>query len=313
MASKAILVGVDASATSQFAVAWATREAARRGIGVHIVHAADERAYGLWLAPESVRDGLRDLARPTLVRAQANAQAVDPTVPVTGSVIIGPAADVMARRAGRFELVVVGRHGAGPVAAHLPGGVPRRLIGEAKSPTVVVGPWPHDNQAAIGRVVVAIGAPDEPEEPIQFAFDQARELGVPLLAVHAWQVTAMAPLGMSLSQAHPATLSAHAFDEVKGVIDPWRERYPDVTVSVRSSEGTTAHVLPTVCRPDDLLVIGHARPAHRHLHHVGAIAASALREAPCAVAVIPTGPKLRTPKKPTKRAARKAAVELQVL
>jgi nucleotide-binding universal stress UspA family protein len=285
MTERAILVGVDASNASQFAVAWATREAAARGIGLHIIHAADERAYGLWLAPDSVLNGLRELAQPTLLKAQAHATSIDPTVPVTGQVIIGPPGEVLARRAPKYEMVVVGKH-SGATVSHLPGSVPRHLVGDAASPTIVVGTTPEDDHAAIARVVVAVG--DRVDESVHWAFQQAQRMNVPLLAIHTWRVTATPPLGMSVAQAHPAALSARSLDEAQRAINAIRGEYPDVSVWVRTSEGTPAHVVPALCRPDDLLVIGHQRPTHKHLHHVGAVAAASMREAPCAVAIIPT-------------------------
>lgn len=286
MTEKAILVGVDASPASQFAVAWATREAALRGIGLHIVHAADERAYGLWLAPDSVRRGLRELARPTMLRAKQLASSIDPSIDVSGQVIIGPPAEVLARRAANFDLVVVGKH-SGATITHLPGSVPRRLIGDAIAPLVAVGPEPVDGHVAIDRVVVAVEAA-QPNEPLTFAFEQARLLKVPLLAVHTWRVTAMPPLGMSVAQAHPAALSARSLEEVREAVEALRVSYPDVPVSIRNSEGAPSRVVPALCRPEDLLVIGHRKPQHGHLHHVGAVAAAALREAPCTVVVVPT-------------------------
>lgn len=285
MTGRAILVGVNASSASQVAVAWATREAALRGIGVHLIHAADEQAYGLWLAPQPIREGLRELALPTLMNAENLARTVDPSVPVTGQVVIGPPPLVLARRAPWYELVVVGRPNWLPISRRLGGTVPRHLISEAFGPTVIAGA--SLATAVTTRIVVAIDGPSAQDEPIAFAFQEALRRDIPLLAVHAWHVTSMPPLGMSVSQSHPAALSARSFNELRHRIETWRALYPDVRVSVRSSEGAASRLLPSLCEPSDLLVIGHRRPAHVIAHHVGPIAAAALREASCPIAVIP--------------------------
>src|SRR6266571_1544187 len=83
-----IVVGVDGSAESDAAVAWAVAEARARGCGLIVLHACESRYYGLWTTTGTLRAGLRAMAQPLVDDAMALAARLDPAVPVRGSVLV---------------------------------------------------------------------------------------------------------------------------------------------------------------------------------------------------------------------------------
>lgn len=111
-----VVVGVDGTATTPLAVAWAADYCGTSVTPLRLVAAyredpfeAELRAAG---APENSTDSyqLNDAQR-DLEEAAAYARSLDPTLPIETVAVPGPAASVLLTEAQRSAMVVVGRVG----------------------------------------------------------------------------------------------------------------------------------------------------------------------------------------------------------
>ena len=127
-----IVVGVDRSAASDTAVAWAAAEAVRRGGRLVLVRA----------------EGLGDLPLPTaqwdeqeraLTALARSARDAHPRLDdVTSELVVGAPGPALVERAGDADLLVVGSHGRGAVSRAVLGSVSAYCAVHAPVPTVVV-------------------------------------------------------------------------------------------------------------------------------------------------------------------------------
>jgi nucleotide-binding universal stress UspA family protein len=267
-----ILVGVDGSAGSDAAVAWAVAEAAARGCGLLILHACESRYYGLWTTTRALRAGLRAIAQPIVDDALALAARADPAVPARGAVLVASPVRALQRLSDSAALVVIGRNGRGMLSRLLLGSVTQHLAANAGCPVIAVGCPPRGvRPGTVDRVVAAIDTPSTNEQTLRFAFAEALQRHAPLDVVH--------------SVPHPDDVDPELHRLGVSLI-AWRAEYPGVDVTPRASAGSLLEAVAAACKPRDLLVLGH----HRHLpfapHSLGARATSALHAAPCPVAVV---------------------------
>ena len=133
-----IITGVDGSATSSRALAWALGQAEATGAIVEAVIAWDIPAsYGF--GPTAV-DGedLAGAAERLLAGVIAQVSAGHPDVAVQATVLRGHPAAVLVDQAKDADLLVVGSHGHGGFVGALLGSVSQRCVQHASCPVVVV-------------------------------------------------------------------------------------------------------------------------------------------------------------------------------
>lgn len=142
-----IVVGLDGSAPSRAALAWALAEAKLRGSTVRAVHAWMIPAIGAVDAPGALipmgrytdvsTDDIEKAAHEALEREIEGANA-GLGVTVERVVAEGPAADAVLDASKDAELVVVGTRGHGALASIVLGSTSQHVIRHAQSPVVVV-------------------------------------------------------------------------------------------------------------------------------------------------------------------------------
>ena len=147
-----IVVGVDGSEGSKYAVDYAAKEAA--------VHGHRLRLVGAWEIPPSVltagiagRDFYEEFEKQAvraLEEAAARVTAVAPSVAHEEVVAEGQAAKVLLANAEDADMLVVGRRGYGTFREMLLGSVSRQLTVHAKCPLVLV-PSPPPKREAHGQ------------------------------------------------------------------------------------------------------------------------------------------------------------------
>ena len=131
-----IVVGLDGSAESDYALAFAFDEAARRGASIEAVHSwrpmGSEASYGRWIerTEETFRQQVRDSVAPLRTKY--------PNVTVVEHVLQGSPADQLAERSADADLVVVGSRGYGRVIGRLLGSVSQGLLDRAQCPVAVL-------------------------------------------------------------------------------------------------------------------------------------------------------------------------------
>jgi nucleotide-binding universal stress UspA family protein len=272
-----IVVGVDGSAGSEAALAWAIAEAKRRHCRLRLVHVLDATAYlGYWsdLTPG---DDLRALSWTVLDGAMASCESLD--VDVEPCLEIGSPANALLDRAHDAALVIVGARGAGGFSGLLQGSTSLRVAMRAPCPVIVVPlrPTIAGHGPSSGRIVVGVDGTEASEAAIAFAYEEADLRKIGLTAVHAWPPP-IRPAGPE-SVDDPAVA-----DEERALLGErlagWSEKYPDVHVIQRSVRANAARALVDESQGAELTVVGSrgaggfrglllGSVSHAVLHHAG--------------------------------------------
>lgn len=135
-----IVVGVDGSAGSRQALAWAVEEARLRGATLDVVHAWHEPYVGGYpytlvsYDPGEWEASARELLRKVLAEVDTAGITVEKVV------VHGLAARSLIEAAKGADLVVVGTRGLGGFSGLLLGSVSSHVVHHAPCPTVVVRP-----------------------------------------------------------------------------------------------------------------------------------------------------------------------------
>ncbi len=148
-----IVVGVDGSAESRTALAYALHDAARRGVGVEVVSAFDpvpSWAYGYGLpasaeTPAELREAVLKETQQLVEEVVAGLGAAAGSVPTHVEALVGNAAQVLTDRAQGAAELVVGHRGRGGFARLMLGSVALHCVQHAACSVVVVRaqPEPH--------------------------------------------------------------------------------------------------------------------------------------------------------------------------
>ncbi|WP_427917768.1 universal stress protein [Streptomyces sp. cg40] len=288
--TRPITAGVDGSAESLAALAWAGREAVRRGLALRVTHVwryeehhaldtGDRETQDRW-----VRDAADEAARALAER--------HPDLDVTTDVLEGDPVATLTAAAAESELLVLGSRGHGAVVGFLLGSVGQQVIADAVRPVVLVRAGDEASGEAGGREIV-VGQQGDPEDSaaaLGFAFGTAAARGATVRAVRAWTlppVFAYSPGSMKLLD-EAGGLEPYEQKALAEALEPWRERFPDVPVVEHIEMGSAGQVLLSVAGRAQLMVVG--RRAHRTAvgARIGSVAHGVLHHAGCPVAVVPS-------------------------
>lgn len=289
--TRPITAGVDGTPESHAALAWAAREAVRRGLPLRVVHAwqlVPDQAFGAATREthdQWVREGVDETARSVAEH--------HPRLDITVDVVEGSPTHTLAEAAARAEMLVLGSRGHGALVGFLLGSVGQHVIAESERPVVLVRAQDRASDEAAGREVV-VGQQGDPEESapvLRFAFEAAAARGTGVRAVRAWSlppVFAYSPGSMKLLD-EAGGLEPYERNALAAALEPWRERFPGVPVTQHVEMGSAGEVLLSVASRAQLLVVG--RRAHRRAvgARIGSVAHGVLHHAHCPVAVVPHG------------------------
>jgi nucleotide-binding universal stress UspA family protein len=132
-----IVVGVDGSAPSRAALAWAVGQAKLTGAVVEVVTTWEFPAtYGYPVA--SLEVSWEDLARQVARDAIAEVAGQAPPVPISCQVLEGTPARVLVKESAGADLLVVGSRGHGGFAGALLGSTGQHCVRHAACPVVVI-------------------------------------------------------------------------------------------------------------------------------------------------------------------------------
>jgi nucleotide-binding universal stress UspA family protein len=279
MTAKPIVAATDGSEYSLRAVEWAALEAVLRGAPLRIVSAATllpRMAPGQSGAEISaVADMLRQNRDQALAAAVTRAAAVAPGVLTDTDDLTGPPALAVADSGSGALMLVVGSRGAGAFTALVLGSVTRYVASHAPCPVVVIRDVPPSPHHLVG---VGLADLDNCAAALTFAFEEATLRKAALTAVHAWE----AP-----HAAIPDRASEEAHRQLSGLLDGWREKYPDVEVTQDVVHGHPARALVGLSARADLVVVGrHA--AHTALPGPGAVRHAVVSHAHGPVVIVPS-------------------------
>jgi nucleotide-binding universal stress UspA family protein len=162
------------------------------------------------------------------------------------------------------------------------GSITQRLLTHAGSPVVAVGagtaaPVP----GTVARVLVGVEDGGSPHA-FAFAFEEAQQRDVRLLAVRV-----VPPVEWPTpSSPVPAQVIPDAEKQLSRTLIPWHALHPDVHLTPIVQSGRPGGTLVAMCRPDDLLVLGHRRRTSLTPRQLGPVVSAALHAAPCPVAIV---------------------------
>jgi nucleotide-binding universal stress UspA family protein len=295
-----VVAGVDGSPESLAATEWAAREAARRNLPLHLLHASN------WTPPDAAASDpagvvRRQAGRAYLHKAEDRIARTSPQVRPTDEQIDGPATAALLHAADRAELLVLGSRGLSGITGFLLGSVALGVVARATRPVVLVEAEEQpenehvpdeDGNSSIHTpyrdVVLGIDLSDACDEVIEFAFEAARVRGATLRVVHAWSRTSTLSLGpgeIGLETGPQQEEEWRGF--LTAVLQTWREKFPGVEVAETVIKGRAGNYLVHASSDAGLLVVGrHTREGHLG-PHTGPVVHSVIRHAHCPVAVVP--------------------------
>ncbi len=294
-----VLVGVDGSAASLYALDWAAAEAAVRGWGLRLVC-----SYALPSFAAASLDGgyaaLDDTAiqeGATAVLAEATARVAQRGVPVTAKVHTGDAAGILVELSKEARLAVVGTRGRGGFADRLLGTVSSALPAHAHCPTVVVPlrdeaghALPDDGEIPavrpVRRIVVGVDGSAQAERALRHAISEAEVWGASLTAVAGVPVGSMTGVLAWL----PATVDHEQVlnDMTEGlnvVVDRALEGR-ELAVRRFALDGTGAELLTEFSAATDLVVVGSRGRGGFTGLLLGSTSQAVLHHAECPVMVV---------------------------
>ena len=279
-----IVVGLDPSASGDAALDWAVKEALRRNLPLHLLHAY---FHELWLAAPPERPASLARTDEVVQAAVSRVRAVAPELTLTWDVPLGAAAGELVAASAHADTVVVGARGRGAVAGVLLGTVSLTVAMHAHCPVVVVhGGAPTEGPQA-GRVVVGVDGSEHSGAAVGYAFGQASSRGVGLTAVHCWwlQISEGEIAGTAEPQG-PADVAESGRLVVAEAIAGWREKYPDVDVRELVLQEFPVESLVAQSEGAELMVLGSRGQGGFTGLLLGSVSQGVLRAAHGPVAVV---------------------------
>ena len=299
--SRPVVAGVDGSPESLAAAEWAAREAARRDLPLHLVHASD---WSPTQAPSAAASTVRrHVGRGILREAEDHIARTSPEVRLTDEQVEGPATEVLSHAAQQAELLVLGSRGLSGFTGFLVGSVAQAVVARATRPVVLVEAGEgsedehlpdEDGNASLRTpyrdVVLGIDVGDPCDEVIEFAFEAARLRGATLHAIHAWDNSSTVALGPD----EPGIGDGPRREEewrgfLTAVLQNWRDKYPGVKVTETVVKGRAATHLVRAASGAGLLVVGRRLRETRLGRHTGPVTHTVIHHARCPVAVVAHG------------------------
>ncbi|MFE0376739.1 universal stress protein [Streptomyces inhibens] len=296
MEPELITVGLDGSTESLAAAQWAADEADRRHAVLRLLHA--------WIllaaeAPDTPPDRDQNAgARQVVRRALEEVRARHPHLQVIEDLVGAEALPALLRAADESRMVVLGSRALTAWESYVLGDVSLDVVGQAERPVVLVRggwstkpPWSESADSAPQspepRIVVGVSLNGPCEPLLAFAFDAAASRGLPLEAVHgrSLPVQAYAPWGIDPEAAEEVTKKAE--DELRELVHPWRERFPDVPLKLTVLPESPTRAMAQTAPGAELFAVGRRRHHPFLAPRVGPVAHAAIHHVSCPVAVVP--------------------------
>jgi nucleotide-binding universal stress UspA family protein len=286
-----VVVGTDGSDHAERAVGWAARQARAEGRHLDVVHACGRVGVGdlAWMGTAGLDQGrltraLRDAGDTLVEDARRIAVAEVPGLDVRTHVLETDARDALVEASASAHLVVVGSRGRGPLRTVVLGSVSHSVARSATCPVVVCRP--PGQQVRGHEILVGAEGTVASLPVIEFAFRQASLHQLPLVVMHSFVDPTLAGLGEGATPAEPSDvveLRILLSESVAG----FREKYPDVEVSLQLSRGLVDQCLLHEAPEAQLLVVGRSDVSGWSRLLYSSCALAVLERARTNVAVVP--------------------------
>ncbi|MFJ2564688.1 MULTISPECIES: universal stress protein [unclassified Streptomyces] len=287
--TRPITVGVDGSEESLAALAWAAREAERRGLPLRVVRAWRHEVHDAFDVGD--RDTQQAWLRESVAEAARTVTERHPGLDVTADALEDDPVPALLGAAAESETLVLGSRGRGVLVGFLVGSVGQQVIAGTERPVLLVRAGDRPAAEAAGREVVVgqQGAPEDSAAALEFAFTTAAARGAGVRAVRAWTlppVFAYSPGSLRLLD-EAGGLEPYERKALGAALQPWRERFPDVPVVEHVEMGSAGQVLLAAAENAQLLVVGRRARRTAVGARIGSVASGMLHHAGCPVAVVP--------------------------
>ncbi|MEU6081361.1 universal stress protein [Streptomyces sp. NPDC047108] len=292
--SQPVVVGIDGSERSSAAADWAAREAASRGVPLHLLHATPPLPDG-GAVPRSAVERLHAMGEWMLGRVVADLGERHPDIEVRAEQADDAPASALLASARDAGLLVVGTRGAGGFAGLAVGSVALRLAAAASCPVVLVPQPPGALEEGIreahgsARIVVGFDARHPVREVAEFAFSAAEARGTRLRVVQAWALPAEAVSARTLvvTEEDRAMWEDQEVLRLSDAVRAWREKYPRVPVRTGVVLLHPAEGLLNTSGDAALIVVGRRTDPYAAEGRLGPVTHAVLHHARCPVAVVP--------------------------
>jgi nucleotide-binding universal stress UspA family protein len=287
MPEKCVVVGVSDSPANARTLAWAVGEAAETGAEL-VVTRADVHKPEIWGAVARGSLQALEIVDRILARAVAAARTRLGDDRVRIVVDRDPAGELLVRRAGPGDLIVLGAPGHSGWWAR--GSTTYYAATHASCPVVVVHTTATEPADADGigtffhdHVVAGVDGSPAARDALGFAFAFAAEHGQPLVAVAAGRhIDNDVWFDDTVLETHlasdPETAKALAAE-----VEPWHHKYPAVNVKRALVAGSPADGLRRISAAAALLVVGTAGTGPAAM---GSVSRSLVGHASCPVAIV---------------------------
>ncbi|MFJ5560728.1 universal stress protein [Streptomyces sp. NPDC093250] len=284
-----ITVGLDGSPESLAAADWAAREAQRRALPLHLVHAWIWQPHDVPVAQDL--DTQKRWAQQVLREAEEKLRGRHPELAVSTEQVSDTATEVLLGQAAKARMLVLGSSGHGAIAGFLLGSVGQQVLARANTPVVMVRANAHSAAKHDGgEVVVGLDDLGDPATPLlDFAFAAAAARKGTLRAVHAPNLPPLYGHGPVVGQlaSQEGGITGQAEKALSGALAPWREKYPHVPVVHTVDLAHPSGVVLKAAAQAGLVVVG--RRTHRPAlgMRIGPVAHAVLHHGAAPVAVVP--------------------------
>lgn len=277
-----VVVGVDGSSECASALQWAVRHAVLRDRPLLLVHGAGDPARSsVSLGTTETRRILKRAARQITDRALGDVRRLAPTLDVEVTTPLQDARQALLALADRASIIAVGTRGRGPVRSLFLGSVSTAIAEHAACPVAVVRPT-HGNALDDRRVVVGVDGGVTSAAALEMAFDLAATGGQALHVVHSWSDVEMYVDRYSPEQRlHEADARERLLAES---LVGYAEKYPDVTVTRQTLDGSPVHALVSMSQDAEALVVG-SRGLTGLKAVLGSVSRDVVERAACTVVV----------------------------
>ncbi|MFI6559540.1 universal stress protein [Streptomyces sp. NPDC050534] len=289
-----VIVAVDGSDDSLYALDRAVDAARRRGVPLRVAHV---RQYAPWAQPDVLTAGPPDPEDdPVLdqVRARFEGRAGLPVVEYRA--LEGAPGAVLPELGSAAQLLVLGSRGRGGFTGLLLGSNSMAAARDAECPVLVVprhGREVHDGMTVEPgpRVVVGIDVDNPDWTTLAFAFLEAEQRGCRLqaIAAYSWPPRTWAASGeFAELMIDQSAVENEIWTLAEGFLAPHRARHPDVRSDAHALPGDAAGLLVAASKGAELVVVGrHRRRLLSPARMIGSVTQAVLLHAAAPVAVVP--------------------------
>jgi len=240
-----VIVGVDGPEGGLRAARDAAGSAIRRDADLIVLHAVDDAAvagaWGVVYDPTALQDAGQVVVDDAINVAKG--RGIDPDR-ISGEVVLGNPAAILADRSADAQLVVVGRRASSGLERMFVGSTSVAVAGMSAAPVVVISRASNPDPTGGKKcVAVAVGPQSAGTAALGFGFAEADHRGCKLLAVTV--------PGQDSQKVH-----AEALKRLNEVVKPVADEHPDVEVETRGLSGEPVDALVDLSGDVDLLVIG---------------------------------------------------------